>query len=273
VSVLPEKSLYWRTAQWRLGTALASGGGQERDALAAYIKSYNPQSPDPARRAVIESLYTKVHGSPAGLEAQIGSAPARSATFEATNAGGGRNSPSSSASTPARAENPAPVAVDPLVTATPAPSPLSTPDASAVTTPRPDTTTPPADSSPAPTPSPAQSNGNVEASAPAASSVEAKPVRVSQNGCSFVLSASALELNNSGGSASIIVSLEGSTKLAGVSAATTNWSDIIVLREPQGGADTNSLKFTITSISKASGNFIVNFKSPCGAHKITVTVK
>jgi hypothetical protein len=50
VSVLPEKSLYWRMAQWRLGTALASSSGQERDALAAYIKSYNPQSPDPARR-------------------------------------------------------------------------------------------------------------------------------------------------------------------------------------------------------------------------------
>jgi tetratricopeptide (TPR) repeat protein len=281
VSVLPEKSLYWRTAQWRLGTALASSGGQERDALAAYIKSYNPQSPDPARRAVIEALYTKVNGSPAGLEAQIGSAPAPPAAFEATNADSSLSNPSPSAATPAPSETPAPVA--PVVTATPAPSPLSTPDAPVVTTPTPDSSasaTPqplatPA-TNPAPQASPASSAAtpsNVEASAPAASSVEAKPARVSQNGCSLVLSASALELNNSGGSASLIASLEGSDKLAGVSAATTNWSDIIVLREPQGSADTNSLKFTITSISKASGNFIVNFKSPCGAHAITVTVR
>jgi hypothetical protein len=87
------------------------------------------------------------------------------------------------------------------------------------------------------------------------------------------LSAAALELTNSGGSASVVVGLEGSTNLAGINAATDNWSDIIVLREPQGNADTNSLKFTITSISKATGNFQINFKSPCGSQELTVTVK
>ena len=88
-----------------------------------------------------------------------------------------------------------------------------------------------------------------------------------------MLSASTLELSNSGGSASVIASLEGNTNLAGISAATTSWSDIIVLREPQGSADTNSLKFTITSISKTTGTFTVNFKSPCGAQELSVTVK
>lgn len=301
VSVLPEKSLYWRTAQWRLGTALASRG-QARDALAAYIKSYNPQSPDPARRAVIESLYTKVNGSSAGLDAQVGSAPAaRATTFEATNAG----SPLPS-STPAPTETPAPAAT--AVTATPAPSPLSTPaDAPVVTTPTPEPTpsaTPQPSATPAtdpatqaspvatptptasteampvtptplphPSPTPGQSNANPETGTPPAAPVEAKQTRVSQNGCALVLSASGLELSHSGGAASVVASLEGNTNLAGLSAATTNWSDIIVLREPQGSADTHSLKFTVTSISKTTGSFNVNFKSPCGAYEMTVAVK
>lgn len=296
VSVLPEKSLYWRTAQWRLGTALASSGsGQERDALAAYIKGYNPQSPDPARRAVIEALYTKVNGSPAGLEAQIGSAPAasRPTTFEATNAASPLSSPVSA--TPVPTETPAPAVT---ITATPEPSPSATPEPAAApaTDPTPESTpaavvatptpaaspeaTPAApttsiiDPSPAPPPTPMQTNADDQTSAPAgAAPVEAKPTRISQNGCTLVLSASALELKNSGGAASLVASLEGNANLSSVSAATTNWSDIIVLREPQGSADTNSLKFTVTSISKTTGTFTVNFKSPCGAHAINVTVR
>jgi hypothetical protein len=82
-----------------------------------------------------------------------------------------------------------------------------------------------------------------------------------------------LELNNSGGSASVVVSLEGDANLAGINPTTANWSDIIILREPQGNADTNSLKFTITSISKTTGNFNVTFKSPCGAQDLAVAVK
>ncbi|HEV7905366.1 MAG TPA: tetratricopeptide repeat protein [Pyrinomonadaceae bacterium] len=297
VSVLPDKSLYWRMAQWRLGTALASNG-QERDALAAYIKSYNPQSPDPARRAVIESLYKKVNGSPAGLDAQIGTVPeARATTFETTNA----NTPTT-LSTPAPTETPA------VVTPTPEPSPLSTPDAPVVSTPTPEPSasptpqptattandpapqetplaTPTPDASPEatpvttspvtttssvePTPTPIQSNAHADAGARG----EVTAVKVSQNGCAFMLSAGKLELTNGGGSVSVVASLEGNANLAGISAATTSWSDIIVLREPQGSADTNSLKFTITSISKTTGTFTVNFKSPCGAQELSVAVK
>jgi tetratricopeptide (TPR) repeat protein len=281
VSVLPEKSLYWRTAQWRLGTALASSSGQEREALAAYIKSYNPQSPDPARRAVIEALYTKVNGSPAGLEAQIGSAPARAATFETTNANGNNASittpaPVAVAATP----EPAPLATPnaPVAASTPMtePSPSATPQPSATPATDPSTESPVATPTPVPTtplaeasPTPVQANAETSTSAP----VEAKRMRVSQNGCALVLSANALELSNSGGTTIINASLEGNNKLAGISATTTHWSDIIILREPQATADTNSLKFTVTSISKTNGNFTINFKSPCGALEMTVTVK
>ncbi|HJR09764.1 MAG TPA: tetratricopeptide repeat protein [Pyrinomonadaceae bacterium] len=282
VSVLPERSIYWRTAQWRLGTALASGG-QERDALAAYIKSYNPQSPDAARRAVIESLYTKVNGSLKGLDAQVGSAPpARAATFEATN-----NERPNVTTTPAPTETPA------VSTATPEPSPASTPDAPVTnpspapeaspsptpdqpaTTPSPETpaATPTPDTEPSPTPSPTPTQTSANTDAPAAP-VEAKRTRERRgSACTLVLGASTLELTHSGGSASVVVSLEGSTNLAGINAVTNDWSDIIVLREPQGSADTNSLKFTVTSTSKATGNFRINFKSPCGAQELIVTVK
>ncbi|HYG11807.1 MAG TPA: hypothetical protein VD835_17805 [Pyrinomonadaceae bacterium] len=287
VSVLPERSLYWRTAQWRLGTALASDG-QERDALAAYIKSYNPDAPDAARRAVIESLYTKLNGSPAGLDAEIGSAPARLATLEAVSA-----SPTAApAGTPApAASTPPAVSATPDASATPepSPSPSATPE-TPVATPSPEspavaaptpitqreteaaTPAPAAEPSPSPTPAQTQSSAPAETkAATAATPVEAKSRRRGQSACSLVLSASAVELSNSGGSASVGVSLEGSTNLAGINAATANWSDIIILREPQG--DTNSLKFTITSISRATGNFNVTFKSPCGAQDLAVTVK
>jgi predicted Zn-dependent protease len=284
VSVLPERSLYWRTAQWRLGTALASGG-QERDALAAYIKSYNPAAPDAARRAVIESLYTKVNGSPAGLDAQIGPAPARLATLEAVSA--------NASSTPAPTGSPTPAVATPAVEATPeppvsntsnapaiAPSPTPEPSSSpempvASPSPEPSTLTPTPSTQPeteaTPTPMPTLTATPAPTQSPAP--VGEKRTGATREACALVLSAGALELSNSGGSAGVVVSLEGSSNLAGINAATANWSDIIILREPQGNAGTNSLKFTVTSISKNTGNFDITFKSPCGVQTLTVTVK
>ena len=70
-SVLPLESPWWRTANWHLGIALEASGNQT-DALNAYLRSYNPQSPDPVRRAIIERLYQRVNGSLEGLEAKLG---------------------------------------------------------------------------------------------------------------------------------------------------------------------------------------------------------
>jgi hypothetical protein len=307
VSVLPERSLYWRTAQWRLGTALAASGGQERDALAAYIKSYNRDAPDAARRAVIESLYTKVNGSPAGLDAQIGPAPARLATVEAASASPAATASASPAATPAPVETPAPAVNTPAVNATPEPSPSSatgvpvetpTPEPSPaatpatplaspapeppVATPSPTastesaaaaaTPTPAPTAEPSPTPAPTKSNAETTAAGKSARD-DAKRKGANPNACALVLGASSLELNNSGGLASVVVTLEGNSNLAGINAATANWSDIIILREPQAGSDANSIKFTVTSISKTTGTFNVTFKSPCGAQELAVTVK
>ncbi|HZB45167.1 MAG TPA: hypothetical protein VE360_07985, partial [Pyrinomonadaceae bacterium] len=67
VSVLPENSIWWKTAQWHLGAALDASGNQ-KEALASYVRSYRLGAPDPVRLAVIEALYRRLNGSLEGLE-------------------------------------------------------------------------------------------------------------------------------------------------------------------------------------------------------------
>ena len=74
VSVLPEKSSWWRVSQWHLGTAL-DADGKSKEALDAYIKSYRDTEPDVTKRSVIESVYQKINGSLEGLEEKINAAP------------------------------------------------------------------------------------------------------------------------------------------------------------------------------------------------------
>src|SRR5829696_3020507 len=78
VSVLPEGSAWWRTAEWRLGAALEASGSA-RDALAAYVTSYRAL-PDPKRLPTIEALYKKLNnGSLNGIEKLIGPPPSTAA--------------------------------------------------------------------------------------------------------------------------------------------------------------------------------------------------
>jgi hypothetical protein len=75
VSVLPPTTYWGRLAYWHLGDALRASGN-EQDALANYLKAYNPEEPDAVKRAVIQTLYQKVNGSLDGLDAKIGPAVA-----------------------------------------------------------------------------------------------------------------------------------------------------------------------------------------------------
>lgn len=75
VSVLPEKSSFWRNSQWRLGTALEADG-KYKDALDAYVKSYTNGEPSALKYAIVESVYQKVNGNLDGLETRIGAKPA-----------------------------------------------------------------------------------------------------------------------------------------------------------------------------------------------------
>ena len=91
------------------------------------------------------------------------------------------------------------------------------------------------------------------------------------NDCTLALSVDSMLLT-SGGTGAITVSLEGRDTSKDISAATPNWADIILLREPQDPA-ANAARFTIMSISKKAGIYTVTFKSPCGTKEVKVTVK
>ena len=71
ISVMPDKSAWWRSSMWRLGAALAADG-KDAEALNSYIESYKTDKPDFAKYAVVEALYKKVNGTTDGLEEKIG---------------------------------------------------------------------------------------------------------------------------------------------------------------------------------------------------------
>lgn len=72
------------------------------------------------------------------------------------------------------------------------------------------------------------------------------------------------------GSAIVTVTLNGLTSAADIQPVSSDWSNIAVFPEPAAGG---SFKYTITSISKATGTFYISFKSPCGLKDLTVKVK
>jgi tetratricopeptide (TPR) repeat protein len=78
VSILPEKSAWWKSSYWRLGSALEADG-KDKDALDAYVKSYTGGDPEATRYAVIENVYKRVNNGTEGLEALIGANPAKPA--------------------------------------------------------------------------------------------------------------------------------------------------------------------------------------------------
>lgn len=74
ISVMPDKSAWWRSSMWRLGVALEADG-KDKEALDSYIQSYKTDRPSAIRYGVIEGLYQKVNGSTEGLEDKIGPNP------------------------------------------------------------------------------------------------------------------------------------------------------------------------------------------------------
>jgi tetratricopeptide (TPR) repeat protein len=167
VSVLPEHTQWWRTAEWRLGAALEATGGA-RDALAAYARSYREQ-PDPTRRTVIEALYKRLNnGSTEGLNKLIGTpdevaSAAAPSTLPTTPASAETPTPSEPRPAPSPSATPTP---SPTETLTPTPTPSPTPEA-ASTTPAPTTATPtPETATPSPSPTPAESATTTAASTP-----------------------------------------------------------------------------------------------------------
>jgi tetratricopeptide (TPR) repeat protein len=139
LSVLPDKSAWWRASGWRLGKVLETDG-KDKEALDAYLKSYDKELPDPEKRAVIEALYQKVNGNTDGLDARIG---AKSETSPAVAETENKPAPANSdnGKTPAeKAPYSVPVAETtptPKTEATPPPSPEIKPEVKTDATPQP----------------------------------------------------------------------------------------------------------------------------------------
>ncbi|MGI8555589.1 MAG: hypothetical protein ACR2LT_04450 [Pyrinomonadaceae bacterium] len=74
VSILPEKSAWWRSSMWRLGAAF-DASGKPAEALDAYTRSYLSAPPDAIKYSVIQAVYQKVNGSLDGLDKKIGAKP------------------------------------------------------------------------------------------------------------------------------------------------------------------------------------------------------
>lgn len=258
VSVLPEASLYWRAALWHLGASLAASGNQQ-EALNAYMKSYDPKTPDPARRAVIETLYRKVNGSLNGLEERLGASASASSNTQSgttTPAPGAGGTTTQAVSNLAEAGKSADAATTTSAVSTenlPQPQPVPTPSSTPVSVSAPKTT--------------AAALPPEQKAAPKQSENDDK----SNDGCMLTVSESVLSLKSNGGTAVVTVTLSGANSSAKVTPMTSNWPDITVFAA-QGGAD-GAFKFTINSISKRAGTYLVTFTSPCGSQDVIVMVK
>jgi len=298
VSVTPENTPWARAALWHLGAALDASGNQ-KDALAAYVKAYR-LAPDSSRRFVVEALYRKMNNSLDGLDKLLGETLASASTSEvrqppssptpadesASSASGAssKNPETGNGATPppqpVPSATPAQDAAATAATATPELSP--TPEASSPTAVPTPSAIPLPSSSPTSTPEPPAAT---DATPPAASptpeqtrerqSAPARSTR-SDGACEASIGESSVEINKSGGSATFTVSLEHYAAAAQpprVNAATPNWADIVVLAEPHTASDGNSYKFTVNSTSQRAGVYVVNITTPCGKREVTVNVK
>ncbi len=269
VGVLPENSAYWRAAQWHLGAAYHASGNQQ-EALAAYLKGYDRNAPDPVRRALVEGLYRKVNGSTDGLDAALGSsgivAPsvAQNTTPTPTTA-----TPTPVAETPATTAQTTPEAA-PVATETPAPQPSpAAPEPSPVETSAREKT-----ADPSPTPQPTTPEPQPAATDPTARRRPRTTERAPDSSqCTFSVSEEPLTLRSNGGSIIIPVNFSGADGAASLSASTPNWADIAVFAETKTNIEPGVYNYSITSVSKRAGTYTVVFKSPCGTKKITVNVK
>jgi tetratricopeptide (TPR) repeat protein len=127
VSILPEKSSFWRTSMWHLGAAY-DADNKTKEALDAYIKSYTNGQPDIVKRSVIEIAYQKVNGNLDGLDDKIGARPISETVAQATNTPVPEVSPAPDSTPTAEATT------TPQITET-APTPTASPET--ITTPTP----------------------------------------------------------------------------------------------------------------------------------------
>jgi tetratricopeptide (TPR) repeat protein len=158
VSILPEKSAWWRSSYWKLGLAYEAVGNS-KDALNALVTSYTNGQQDRFRRSTVEGIYRKVNGNLDGLDKLIGINPFEQTVSQIT------ENPTPSPTVEATPEvSPTPeTSPSPTPETSPSPTPETTPTPTVETTPTPEasptsvietTPTPTVETTPTPEPSP-----------------------------------------------------------------------------------------------------------------------
>lgn len=266
LSVLPESTIWSRTALWHLGAALEATGNQQ-EALAVYILSYKQSPPDTARRAIIEALYRKVNGSLNGFDDALSAYTTTTAattdpitTTTSSNVGESPGQPSPASDSSSNSE-----AVNTTTTSSSVEEPKKDDQTAAVVTTTQTPATPIAD--PALTPALEQTPRASRANKPA------REQRTADNTtCLISVSEDTLSIRNNGGSTIITITLMGWKGAGEVNAETSNWPDIAVFPEPKSSTEAGTYKYSITSVSKNAGTYYITFKSPCGEKLVEVKV-
>lgn len=311
LTVLPEKSAWWRSSMWRLGAALEAEGKQA-EALDSYIKSYTDGEPDAAKYLIIEALYRKINGNTDDLARKIGAKPAlvtdsnsQSQAVAQTNTTKPETTPVAS---PTPTETPQPVA-ETIAKVEAAPTPQETPSPSPAAETKPennseivaktDATKPeskPVETSNTPKPlfepviitipkTTVAKNSQDEESNPKPeepkinNSGETRERTVSEDKpeeilpCTIVVSQESVSILNGGGSLGVLVGFEKEGDLKQIKAISSSPQDVEAVYEPEIGELSGRTFFLIKSISANKGAFTITFEAPCGKKEIIVKVR
>jgi Flp pilus assembly protein TadD len=231
--IAPDKSAWWRSSMWRLGSALDAAGNQ-KEALTTYVKVYRNSESLMSKRLLIEFLYQKMNGKLDGLDELLGDSRPVDSTAKAI--------------------------PTPEISKTPTPEPVSTPPI-----PKPETTPSP---EPTPTLEVAKPVDNAGDSRPRVIVTSTLPpaeciISLSQENVSLL----------SGSQLGILVVLRGDVKINQLKAFSASPDDLTVNLEPDFIKGSNRGFYNFRSVSGKIGEFKVTFELPCGKKEVLVKVR
>ncbi|MGH9946089.1 MAG: tetratricopeptide repeat protein [Pyrinomonadaceae bacterium] len=308
ISVLPEKSIWWRSSLWKLGTALEADG-KPKEALDAYVKNYNSTDPDAVKYIAVASVYEKINGSIDGLESLIGPRPKTAVdqkaeetvkkkaveTKDSIPEKGGEIISKSDVPKPleekppvkteipddadSKIEDPKPSDVKPIEEKKAA-KPLFEPVIIDV---KKDNAAPqkkkeePEETKP---PKPVIEKAVEEKTEVDQSGngrpriVEGKEISTDgQPPCSILVSQENISLIGGGGSIGILVEFDGGGDPKQITAVSSSPTDISVSPDADPLAGAKQLLFYIRSLTPVAGEYQVSFSAPCGKKELTVKVR
>jgi tetratricopeptide (TPR) repeat protein len=262
VGIFPDKSIWFRNAQWKLAAAYEANGNV-KEALDLYVKSYKTSEPGFAKYAAIEMLYQKMNGTVDGLKDLIGEKPK---VF---------------ADTIAKVEpTPTPTPV-PTIEPTPTPVPTIEPTPTQ-TVENVEVKSPIVEPTPIPTPKAKETPKPLFSSKvivigqkkPEEVSPDSRPRTIEETpNCSLNLSQDSVSILSNGGSLGVLLTIEGAGKTEELAVISSSKDDIEVTAENEIVKNSNKIFYVVKSISDKTGEFKVTFKSPCGKKEVTVRVR